>query len=1011
MGMQTIGTYDLSMIITQRGLNRMLRAQLLETWAPWGLPRPLSYVVDGRRVLVFLGLPQVEILPRVDNQNPDSSGMIYLTFPFFDSTFLDLHGLNGRLDIGLDIVTENGLEIRTENTVVEVAMSGDDPDPHSNGQTSAEKVSRSMAALISSELQRQIRSSPPDVLSTVIDSDFLGRFGELTQCTVVQDEQVRRTRPVVCPPALPEPRCGQLEVRSGALLFRGKVSELAVQRGTATDIARGNLAWSNERYDFGVMVSNRFLLEELLPAALLPPLMEIDRGALRAQAEDAIDEEIEAENSAAQNGEPIDSPNGDLPRRTRIALRYCELLEQEVASAFAFPMVQMGPVSRTIPLPRVSDLIFDRDSAAPITPEEPNVVITNLTAALFPGGVANSVLRLTMNLQILEPDRILGQIAIDVIPVHRHGALEILMEVARLDLDLQADIGTDFSAFVVAGVLNFLIDIFGTEQVNGTVEADLSRMVSADDIAGGIGPWMLIKRTYLDDLEVQGDFRLKHDIAGTLRRNSAAIVEKKTLQKEASLVSEDGSPIDFCFETGGEPAIRVDAARLLPQPGFEIARLNALRRYQAENLGLVDAHDGDLVWQRDPIAMAPVDVDAADAAETRVSAVAVRSENGQRAVLYAGETLTGSLAVVGRVYKQLSRELYIVIRPYEFPVPAGHDAMWFDPDFYATYGEFHNASVDPGGCAASGRSWSQRIEVPRLVGDRHGVLGHVNLGVTHSSCQLKATAMAVAALTRGPRSEVRWAIILPSGDEVSLTNGETQEIDISPSSRSHLVRFAVDETQGHYCQMSGEPGKDARFTLTARMTEMYDNPMAASLSIDLKGEHYRSFGFDRWLDIFERTGAMLADEIWGGDPVGPEIRWAKRAFGDKMRSPETKVRKGEKFLNLINGDTDAAGLLKMAAQNEEGVLRRHTQTVTKTGDLLHPRRRSLGRGEMSGMDARDKLVAVVENVMETAPDGVRRSSRYVQYLTRSIECVHALPSPKMLVETGREGEPKCTIKR
>ena len=41
-----------------------------------------------------------------------------------------------------------------------------------------------------------------------------------------------------------------------------------------------------------------------------------------------------------------------------------------------------------------------------------------------------------------------------------------------------------------------------------------------------------------------------------------------------------------------------------------------------------------------------------DKDETRVSAVAIRDGNGQRAVLYGGVNLAGPLEVVGRVYKQ-----------------------------------------------------------------------------------------------------------------------------------------------------------------------------------------------------------------------------------------------------------------------------------------------------------------------------------------------------------------------
>ena len=145
MAQTRTGTHDMYLAISEKGIDRLVRAALCEQWGYLGLPRP---VVGGNSLYHFdfrFLAPNTFIAPAVfsDDHIPDEGrDSITVILPFVDSFMSGPSGgfncLSGEFVLALRLIDDNNIfSPDFSQSDVLLFLANDDPDPHSGDRTSS----------------------------------------------------------------------------------------------------------------------------------------------------------------------------------------------------------------------------------------------------------------------------------------------------------------------------------------------------------------------------------------------------------------------------------------------------------------------------------------------------------------------------------------------------------------------------------------------------------------------------------------------------------------------------------------------------------------------------------------------------------------------------------------------------------------------------------------------------------------------------------------------------------
>ncbi|MFK7961953.1 MAG: hypothetical protein AB8G96_15675 [Phycisphaerales bacterium] len=875
MGNSITGSHDVFITVSDRGIDRAIRGAFLERVAPYGLPWPVAIEVPifntpTRFEFRFLA-PSAEIRPAdFNNGTLQTREHIGIRLPFRDSAITGVNvmrRLNGELQIAIPVVSSGIFEPDLSQASVHVIPDADDEDPADGDRTSAEKMG-GLAVLMGPVLASQLQNGTLGLPADFLESSLFDLVRGDGACPLAPDGTPLPATPIVRAPRVDRLRCVDAEERDTSLLIKGKASAIAISAGRGGDAAVGDITWSDAAHDVGVVVSNRLLMQELIPSAVLPALVGVDRGAVRDAAVAEVDAAIEA-------GEVDEDARGASIRAAEDAA-----ITAAIAPFFAFPMAQIAPVPMTIPLPSIDDMLADGADAQPAPLAGPNVSLTSSSFSVFPGGGAPSVVRARLDMSITAPDTYAATITVDIGFDAADGRLQVEPAVQSVDVTLPGlpdGFASLFFNVIWDPILNLFVDWFAEDSAAGAVDGQLDAAFDAGSIGRELRDVMLVQDAVLDDLTFQGDLRIQRDPARD-QRDRSAIIERGCL--DAMIEADEGlggAGFSLALADGEPDAVTVAGGQIAPTPGIELADMGVRPMAAATNVGLNDLHVPDLVWTSGPLAIAA----AGGLVVPAPRVVGVRDRAGRFARLVVWVDLLGRHRANMTRYRRVEPALIVRERPAGGVLPADPSRVFgWDPAFLAMY-------VDPdhiaGGSVVVGRTtpggWAEDIELPRFVGRRNGLGGlamdSVRVGVTERTRRVSGALLAVPTMLQAPIGHVSWAVLDADGTEHPLPFGET-DVDLGPATESNVVRCTVDSAAPAIVRLEGQDGRDVDAQFIARIEHGMDDG-AGRPSIETRhrlrvsGVAHRPFGFDRWLEDFERAMAMLANIGRDPDPIGPRI--------------------------------------------------------------------------------------------------------------------------------------------
>lgn len=994
MGNSITASHDVHLAVSDRGLDRVIRGAFVERVAPYGLPWPVAAEVQfagNPAVFEFrFGAPSAAIRP-ADFDDPFllPQGKIGIRLPFRDSTISgqsNLQRLNGELQIALPVVDGGVFAPDLSQAEVRLVPAADDPDPSDGDRTTADKMGL-LASLLGPVLAAQLQNGslglPPGFFESAL-FDLLRGDGA---CPIAADGTPLPTVPVVRPPRVDRLQCADAEERGTALLIKGKASDIAVSAGRETDPAVADLSWSNPANDVGVVISNRLLMQELMPSAILPALVGVDRVAVRQAAEAAVDAAIEAGDIAEDDRGP------------RIRAAEDAAIATAIAPFFRFPMTQIAPVPMSIPLPTIDDMIAEGADAEPVALTGPNATLAGSSFTVFPGGGAPSVVRAVLPLSITAPDVYTATVTADIAFAARDGALQVEPAVSSVDVTLPGlpdGIASLFLNLLWDPILNQFVDWFGEGPAVAAVDGQVAAAVDTGTIGRELRDVLLVREAVLDDLTFQGDLRIQRDPAGG-QRDRSAIVERTCLDE--ILEAEEGlgaGGLALALEDGEPVAVDVASGTVAPAAGtsgVELTDLGVRPFAEALNVGLTDLHAPAVVWTSGPVAIG----NAGPLGPPIARVIGVRDSAGRHARIVAWIDLIGRHRVHLVRYRRVLPGLVIRERPNGAVLPADPSRiLGWDPAFRAMYVDLDQI---PGGSVVVGRQtpggWSESIDLPRFVGRGPGTnglaMGSAVVGVGEQTRRVDGALLAVPTMLNAPVGQVTWAVRDIDGIEHALPAGETL-VDLGPASESNVIRCTVDAARPSILRLAGEDGRDVDAEFIARVEHGTDDgagrPVIESRHrLRVSGVTHRPFGFDRWLEDFERAMMILATIGSDPDPIGPRIR---PVTGDES------IGRADPAIRFM--DVSPARALVEVIRGDGG--RQPGGRATPAGGVR------AGRPSETPIDGRpDAHVATLARARATvrrmAADGV--AAPVIKLAEAALaDAERAIPSPETLVGRARE---------
>lgn len=1004
MSQPRTGGYDALVVLGEAGLSRLIGTSYLENVARSGLPFPQRLALDnGYELHLLTGLPRVEVARTGDIG-------IVLVIPFMDSAQLPLaagasfYGLNGefRIVVPLDGVGDDGdFGFRLSALTVTVAPAEDDAGSDPNDPRPSSERWAVPAALASGVLTTRWRADPPGELVMLHEHPALAFLFGPGRCPVMSTGALSPPIPVMMPPALSDFRCLDPELIQApadpGLLLKAKLSGRSFDTGDVLPPGQAPVDWITDGTEIGFTIGNRFLLDEVLPPPLLDFLLQIDRTQLWEDTEDAVNDDADFEDTVraeirAGLGEEL-GEDGTMSetavdrevrrrfkrriarrRRTETARRFEETLASRVAPFFAYPLDQLVAFGMRLPLPTLAAVIADPQSPATTTlgPDDPpNVTVVSTEASIPPG---SNWISIRLALDITMPDyQFTATVEIRLLFQHQRGELRIVPYVTTFEIDW-----TGLSSLLasgLAGVIGSILVVGLSKVLTEPIAASAVQDVTSESIGGirfrDLSDMVLARQVFLDDLQVQGAFRIGNEPSG--RRG--VVVEDATIASQETL-----EPTVTSLELSMRPlepaAVVVENGQVKPLGGTVIRSLGTQPRWRAGNLCQADLRAASFAtaFGVQPVSLPPIDL-MSGPEEVDVTAVAVRSQSGQHALLLAHHDITGRICADWRVYRQLDPGLLLVMRPLQdaWAYPLATEAFYADPSSVP--------SSYPTNCEPDlSKSWSESIGIPQLVGSGEAVLGSMSVGVDARVCTFATTAVAVPALLRQPLSDYAWSVISHNGAEVPVPAGAPVEIDVAPpGGGTHQVTFRIDGEHPNLCHMEGQQGGsvDCRLKVTLRERNHAGHPSVsieheATRPILFTGKTIKSFGFSRWLDAFDFAMRFLTAAERDLGPTGHDIdppRW------------DAAVTVGIPFEEMLRRDP----------LGERGILSR---------DL---RQTDVGPAALYDERAKSFLETYVRKAFDALPRADRRRADIALFERRATAFLHRLPDPAR--SRGAVGDP------
>lgn len=1003
MSQRLTGGYDAFIALTQSGLNRLVSSTYLEEVAKFGLPYPFS---ESDQFHFLTHLPRVQILP---NRNA-----LEFILPFTESRLNNVSGFNGSLFFILPFTgTADAGEFGFNLDLLEAGIELNDDDAGSDPtdlRPSSERVALLLGntvsaadalATINGQLTAAFRQNPPEALRTLTDHPALAFLLQPGRCPATPDNVELSAIPVFLPPALVGFSCLDSEIRTNTepmILMKAKLSGRSVGTGIISPPGAAPVNWVTAGTELGLMIGNRFLLEEILPSPLMDFLLQIDRPALRAQAESEVNNDtvftenvrtdIRAEvlQEAGNRGQTLSETETsrrvnrlfkDRIKQLRIdeaSRRFEETLEATVTAYFAYPFVQLAPIGMRLPLPTLQAMTANPDNPVLTTPgpdDPPNIMVFSTTLSI-PSGANYVTLQLYVSVRMTDYS-FMADIEIGLWFTHHHGQLRVAPEIIKFEMGWPS-----FSTIVANGFRHFAgsIILTGLSKVfSEPLAAEALQGSTAPALAGvrfgELRDLMLMRQVFLDDLQLKGAIRIGH----ASRHTRGMVTEDDCIEREDEIVTESGS-VSLTLTPEGPAVALVENGRIKPVGSVLLLNLGPLPRYRAENLSQADlrAPESASLFTGAEIPLPGIDP-MNDPEETQVAVAALRTEAGQHALIMANHDLSGRKIILWRVYRQLLPGLYLTLHPLQADSISEIDIeSFYDGPEYLVKRPVGDCENDLSG------SRSETVDVPSLVGPGEAVTGSITVGVDAKECTFSATAIAVPVLLRQPLGQYVWSVIPENGTATPIQPGVPLSLDVSPAGQAaHTMTFTIDAQQPHLCHIQGHKGGSVKCRLKVSLNEReYPGHPAhavgheAEVHINYYGRTFKAFGYDQWLDVFNHSMKNL------GIGLDPDLTDPGHEIDPSPLDDHSRM------VNIVNLREPAGEIMRRDPGGSRGVLTRDIESSRKVPP------------ELSETTAREYLESYVAGVLRSIPASQRRQAGIVQWEKRVTKWLGDLPDPKKI---------------
>ncbi|MGF1585698.1 MAG: hypothetical protein ACFCUM_10275 [Bacteroidales bacterium] len=989
MSQRMTGGYDAFVALTQSGLNRLVASTYMEEFANLGLPYPFS---ESNQFHLLTHLPRVQILP---NRNA-----LEFILPFTESRLNNVTGLNGSLFFILPFTgTADDGTFGFNLALLEAGLELDADDAGSN-PTDMRPSSERIAALdlINGQLTNEFSQNPPEALQTLTDHPALAFLLQPARCPATPDNAELSAIPVFLPPALVGFSCLDAEIRTNTerlILMKAKLSDRSAGTGIVSPPGAAPVNWVTAGTELGLMIGNRFLLEEILPSPLMDFLLQIDRPALHAQAESEVNNDtiftenvrtdIRAEvlQEAGNRGQTISET--EISRRVNrlfkdrikqlrqdeASRRFEETLEATVTAYFAFPFVQLAPIGMRLPLPTLKAMVANPDNPVLTVPgpdDPPNITVFSSNLGI-PTGANHVTLQLHVSVRMSDYS-FTADIEIGLWFTHHHDRLRVAPEIKKFEMGW-----TSFSNIISNGLRHLAgsIILTGLSKVfSEPVAAESMAETTSTAMAGirfrELEDLMFMNQVFLDDLQLNGAIRIGH----TTQQSRGMVTEGNCIDREEEFVTASGS-VSLTLTDGGPVVALVENGRIKPTGSALLLNLGPLPRYQAANLSQADlrAPESATLFTDAEIPLPGINP-LNDHMETQVAVVALRTEAGQHALINANRDLSGHLVILWRVYRQIIPGLYLTLHPLQAQTVSAIDIeSFYDGPEALVHRPVGDCEVD------LANSRSENVDVPSLVGPGEVVTGSIKVGVDASECTFSATAIAVPVLLRQPLGQYVWSVILENGTVTPIQSGVPLNIDVSPAGQpANTVIFTIDAQQPHLCHIQGQKGRSVscKVKVTLNEREYPGHPAhavghEAEVQINYRGRILKSYGYDQWLDIFNHSMKNL------GIGLDPDLT------NPGHEIDPSPVADHGRIVNVVNLREPAGEIIRLDPSGRRGVLTRDLES-SRTVPY-----------ELSGTSAREYLESYVTTVLGSIPASQRRQAGIAQWEQRVTKWLGDLPDP------------------
>ncbi len=688
--------------------------------------------------------------------------------------------------------------------------------------------------------------------------------------------------------------------------------------------------------DMGILISNRFLLNEVIAPKLICGLLK----------------------------------DVDKVDRTNINAKVNCTNINDVRNYFAYPLRLIQPIPRTILLPTISAFLSNPTKPIPDTPpEEPNAKITRVSAVIPPGD--SSFVRITVRVEGEEIGyKFTATITADLVFSHRMGKLELLSTPAEADVDVRFEpwvyaLGIALGLFspliggaIAAAILIFLADIAIDPLAAEVVEnqddlSDIGDDIDSLDSLGSLLDSLVLNRVILDDLYLGGNFRITHDLGAYCDDDctycddkgtkcdedtncdereckkckcSPILTERKCVEFEEHLVF-DPEDLPKTIQFGESDVATLTENDLQPVNETRFVNLGEMQRFQSDNISQGDLRDPALNYTTSNIDHADADITLSlpDIPYPNVNVLLTNLLNDvylfEFPVIVIGvQTATGQYGCL-IVWHDVSGQIHVIYRAYRQLVPSLHLMLIWPPELAQ---ELENTtylkSLIYSGQVEHGYQ-SSKISKCYLISSMSNPIGlptgnSIAVGSADYDCQFDGIAVATPVLLREPIEPVSWAIIRADGAEKLISPDGSTEINVAVGGVNTLVAFKVSGENNQQCRITSKPGQDINFTLKATVEEC--SVHTAKFPIFMNGKKIEVFGFVRWLEEFEKLRAFIYGEFDDGRGPYPDPLRDIILEGDLDRTAGFPERFGylNREIQVARADLTAEEFLRLNAATD-----------------------------------------------------------------------------------------------